>query len=58
MNYQPILFSSLKDKLGSDYKWIDWALHFVCNPLLLRENAILFPLSNRAILTIKNRLIR
>ena len=50
------IFSRLKDELGSNYKWIDWALHFVCNPLLLREDAVLNPFSNRALKYIKNKL--
>jgi hypothetical protein len=46
----------LKDEVGADYKWLDWILHFVCNPLLIHENQILQPNGNLAIRSIGRRL--
>jgi hypothetical protein len=37
------IFKRLTKEFGSGYKWIDWALHFVCNPLLIPENIIVSP---------------
>lgn len=51
--------SRLRDEFGSSYKWIDWAWHFVCNPLLVSEGyltAILYGRSNPALAAITNRL--
>jgi hypothetical protein len=50
------IFLQLKEKLGTDYKWTIWALHFVCNPLLIPEGAILYPFSNRILEYLKNAL--
>lgn len=33
----------LTKEFGSGYEWMDWALHFVCNPLLIREYMIISP---------------
>jgi len=43
------ILSQLKEELGMDYKWGNWALHFVCNPLLIPEYSILYPIGNRAL---------
>ena len=51
--------SRLRDEFESSYKWIDWAWHFVCNPLLVSEGyltAILYGRSNPALTAIRNRL--
>ena len=45
--------SRLRDELGADYKWWKWALHFVCNPLLIPEFFVMSPLGNRALNRIK-----
>lgn len=50
------IFSQLKEELGRDYEWTKWALHFVCNPLLIHEAAIVYPFSNRVLETLKRKL--
>jgi len=51
------IFARLGHELGSDYKWIDWALHFVCNPLRIQEGAIMLEhLGNPVLTTIKKDL--
>lgn len=47
------IFSRLRGELGADYKWMKKALHFVCNPLLIPEYSVTFPLGNRALEAIK-----
>lgn len=43
------IFLRLKDELGVGYKWMDLALHFVCNPLLIKDASMYFPHLKRAI---------
>ena len=52
MELSRFIFLRLKDELGADYEWMDWALHFVCNPLLIPEAFIVSPRLRRAIETI------
>lgn len=52
MELSRFIFLRLKDELGADYEWMDWALHFVCNPLLIPEGCIVSPRLKRAIETI------
>lgn len=35
------ILSGLTTKLGSNYRWINEALHFVCNPLLIKESYLM-----------------
>jgi hypothetical protein len=52
------IMSRLGHELGSKYKWMDWALHFVCNPLRIREDAVIVPhVGNIVLTTIKKDLI-
>jgi len=52
MELSRFIFLRLRDELGADYEWMDWALHFVCNPLLIPEGYIVSPRLKRAIETI------
>ena len=52
MELSRFIFLRLRDELGADYEWMDWALHFVCNPLLIPEGYIVSPRLRRAIETI------
>jgi hypothetical protein len=45
------IISRLRRELGSDYRWMDWALHFVCNPLRIREDAVSVPRIGNTVLT-------
>jgi len=38
-----VILQRLNREFGSGYEWIGWALHFVCNPLLIRESIIISP---------------
>jgi len=53
MELSRFILLRLKDELGADYEWMDWALHFVCNPLRIPENLIVYPRLRQAIETIK-----
>ena len=53
MELSRFIFLRLKDELGADYEWMDWALHFVCNPLLIPEGFIVSPRLRQAIETIR-----
>ena len=52
MELSRFIFLRLKDELGAEYEWMNWALHFVCNPLLIPEGFIVSPHLRRAIETI------
>ena len=45
------IISRLRRELGSDYRWMDWALHFVCNPLRIQEGAVIVPRIGNTVLT-------
>ena len=46
--------SRLRNEFGADYRWMKWALHFVCNPLMIPEYYVTFPHGNRALKHIKS----
>lgn len=51
--------SRLEDELGQSYTWVNWAWHFVCNPLLINEGyltALLAARSNPALNAIRSNL--
>ena len=50
------IISRLRRELGSDYGWMDWALHFVCNPLRIREGTVTGPRGNTVLNAIKEYL--
>jgi hypothetical protein len=49
------ILSCLGHELGSGYAWMDLALHFVCNPLGISDDLIMFLHDgNQALEAIKN----
>jgi len=57
MELSRYILSRLKEEFGADYKWMIWALHFVCNPLRIPEDFIMYPHSNRALQIIRSDLL-
>lgn len=49
------IFARLRERRWTDYKWMDWALHFVCNPLLIPEYSIMSPMGRRVLKTLRSR---
>lgn len=49
------IFTRLKERLEADYEWMDWTLHFVCNPLLIPEFSIMCPMGRRVLKALRSR---
>lgn len=56
MDLSRYILSRLKEEFGAHYKWMIWALHFVCNPLRIREDLIMYPQFSRALQIIRSDL--
>jgi len=49
MELAKYIFSRLTEEFGTAYKWMIWALHFVCNPLRIPESLIIQARLNHAL---------
>ena len=49
MELAKYIFSRLTEEFGADYKWMIWALHFVCNPLRIPDILLIQPRLNHAL---------